>query len=240
MEMTARLVSTIGALLVISGVYAAEQPILVRVTTYWREEGQMRAAWNGARLRNGHCAVDPKRIPYGSSILLGSEELLAVDTGPAVVSRKAARLSGRNLAERNAAVVDRYFETKSQAVAWEKSHPHFMKMRVVGPEARVVSKRSEPDRTDLSAKVELAARETPGPPQKRSGLGAQAGDLCSAPPALHSAILISDFYCHAFLESSSRTTRDARRRTGGELIVGNLVEKNRGRPLTWLRLLQIT
>src|SRR5205085_11303253 len=90
---------------------AAEPSALVRVTTYWREEGQLRAASNGTRLRNGHCAVDPKKIPYSSKILLGSEELSAVDTGPAVVSRKAARLSGRNRAEKEAMVVDRYFET---------------------------------------------------------------------------------------------------------------------------------
>ena len=132
----------IGLFLTIQTAYAAEQPTLARVTTYWREEGQLRAAWNGARLRNGHCAVDPKKIPYGSRIQLGDEELTAVDTGPAVVSRKAARLLGRNVAERNAVVIDRYFETKSQAEVWEKSHPHFMKMRVVGPEA-VVSRTSE-------------------------------------------------------------------------------------------------
>src|SRR5437660_12627261 len=123
----------IGLFLTLQTDYAAEQPTLARVTTDWREEGQLRAAWNGARLQNGHCAVDPKKIPYGSRIQLGDEELIAIDTGPAVVSRKAARLSGRNAAERNAVVVDRYFETKSQAVAWEKSHPHFMKMQVLSP-----------------------------------------------------------------------------------------------------------
>ena len=109
--MATRFASIIGILLIAPWVYATEQLTLVRVTTYWREEGQLRAAWNGARLRNGHCAVDPKKIRYGSRILLGDEELLAVDTGPAVVSRKAARLTGRNEAERNAAVIDRYFET---------------------------------------------------------------------------------------------------------------------------------
>jgi hypothetical protein len=124
----------IGLFLTIQTAYAAEQPTLARVTTYWREEGEFRAAWNGASLRNGHCAVDPKKIPYGSRIQLGDEELIAVDTGPAVVSRKAARRLGRNAAERNAVVVDCYFETKLQAVAWEKSHPHFMKMRVLRPE----------------------------------------------------------------------------------------------------------
>ena len=124
----------IGLFLTIQTAYAAEQPTLARVTTYWREEGEFRAAWHGARLQNGHCAVDPKKIPYGSRIQLGDEELIAVDTGPAVVSRKAARRSGRNAAERNAVVVGCYFETKSQAVTWEKSHPHFMKMRVLRPE----------------------------------------------------------------------------------------------------------
>src|SRR5437667_5082407 len=127
----------IGIFLIASWAYAAEQPTLVRVTTYWRQECQFRAAWNGARLRNGHCAVDPKKIHYGSRILLGDEELIAVDTGPAVVSRKVARLSGRNAAERNAVVIDHYFETKSQALAWEKSHPHFMKVRVLTPGAVV-------------------------------------------------------------------------------------------------------
>src|SRR5437016_14393411 len=138
----------IGLFLTIQTAYAAEQPTLARVTTYWREEGQLRAAWNGARLRNGHCAVDPKKIRYGSRILLGDEELIAVDTGPAVVSRKAARRSGRNETERNAAVTDRYFETKSQAVAWEKSHPHFMKVRALSSGAGV-SKKSGPDNADL-------------------------------------------------------------------------------------------
>src|SRR6266478_1795651 len=126
----------IGLFLTIQTAYAAEQPTLARVTIYWREEGQLRAAWNGARLRNGHCAVDPKKIPYGSRIQLGDEELVAVDTGPAVVSRKAARRSGRTAAERNAIVVDRYFETKAQALAWEKSHPHFVRVRIVPPESR--------------------------------------------------------------------------------------------------------
>jgi 3D (Asp-Asp-Asp) domain-containing protein len=236
--MVTRFASIVGLLLITSWAYAAEQPTLVRVTTYWREEGQFRAAWNGARLRNGHCAVDPKKIHYGSRILLEDEELIAVDTGPAVVSRKAARLSGRNETERNAVVIDRYFETKSQAVAWEKSRPHFMKARVLSPGA-VVSKKSGADHTDLPPKTRIATRETTRqrvPNQQ----GSQAGDLCSDPPALHSAIPIGDLYLGALLGLSSRSTRDARRRTGGEVVVGNLVERSRGRPLDRFRLLQIT
>jgi hypothetical protein len=213
----------IGLFLTIQTAYAAEQPTLARVTTYWREEGQLRAAWNGARLRNGHCAVDPKKIPYGSRIQLGDEELIAVDTGPAVVSRKAARLSGRNAAERNAVVVDRYFETKSQAVAWEKSHPHFMKMRVVRPEAALAVSEKSPvkDRNPASQPMVSAPRISP-------------------PSPMRAAIPIGDFYCGAFLGLPSRVTRDARRRTGGELVAANVFAKSRGRSLDWLRLLQIT
>src|SRR4051812_24439864 len=59
---------------------AVEQTVLVRVTTYWRSEGcGLRASWNGARLRNGHCAVDPRKIPYGSKVLFPDAECTAVD-----------------------------------------------------------------------------------------------------------------------------------------------------------------
>lgn len=126
------LVFAASALMVANGV-AAEQSLLARVTVYWRGESQACASWNGARLRNGHCAVDPKRIPYGSTVTIDGEELIAVDTGPSVVNRKAARLTGRTAAERNAIVVDRYFETKAQAAAWEKCHGHFLTVRVVPP-----------------------------------------------------------------------------------------------------------
>ena len=221
--MTTRLASIIGIFLVISGAYAAEQPTLVRVTAYWREEGQLRAAFNGARLRNGHCAVDPKKIPYGSRIVLEGEELIAVDTGPAVVSRKAARRSGRNEGERNAVVIDRYFETKSQAVAWEKSHPHFMRVRVLLPgAASAMSEKRLARYKNLPRQTILATRQV------------------SRSPVLRPAVPIGDFYFRAFLGSSNKTARDARRRTGGELFAGNLVERSRGRPLDRFRLLQIT
>jgi len=110
-----------------------KQTAIVRVTTYYQQEGGRLAAYNGIRLREGHCAVDPHKIPYGSRIRLGNEELVAVDTGPAVVSRKAARLSGHNPVERNAVVVDRFFESRAQAKAWEKSHPHFLVAQILPP-----------------------------------------------------------------------------------------------------------
>jgi hypothetical protein len=58
---------------------------------------------------------------------------VAVDTGPAVVNRKAARASGRNAAERNAIVIDRFFDTKQKALVWAKAHPHFMMVRIATP-----------------------------------------------------------------------------------------------------------
>jgi hypothetical protein len=58
---------------------------------------------------------------------------VAVDTGSAVVNRKAARLSGRHATERNAIVIDRFFDTKQKALACAKAHPHFMTVRIVTP-----------------------------------------------------------------------------------------------------------
>jgi hypothetical protein len=43
-------------------------------------------------------------------------------------------LSGRNAAERNAIVIDRFFETKQKALAWAKAHPHFIVVQVRTPD----------------------------------------------------------------------------------------------------------
>ena len=116
------------------GAIASEESMLVHVTCYWRKEksGQ-RAAWNGAHLRAGDCAVDPKKIPYGSTIVFPDVEGVAVDTGPSVVSRKSARCNGRCAAEKNALVIDRFFESRDQALAWAKAHGRFMTVRVLTP-----------------------------------------------------------------------------------------------------------
>ena len=112
-------------------VFAGEHAALARVTVYWPGEGSGKsAAWNGAQLREDHCAVDPKKIPYGSKVIFGDSECTAIDTGPDVVKRKAARSLGRTTAERNAIVVDRFFDSRQRALAWESAHPHFMMVRV--------------------------------------------------------------------------------------------------------------
>jgi len=127
-----RLIMTAGLVLSFAcEQFATEPTALARVTVYWPGEGSGKsAAWNGARLRDNHCAVDPKKIPYGSKISFGDAECMAVDTGPGVVKRKAARSCGRTAAERNAIVIDRFFDTRQRALAWESAHPHFMMVRV--------------------------------------------------------------------------------------------------------------
>jgi 3D (Asp-Asp-Asp) domain-containing protein len=110
--------------------FAREESVLARVTSYWASEGS-KIASTGRRLRPGHCAVDPKRIPYGSKVIFPDAVCTAVDTGTAVVSRKAARLCGRTASQLKAIVVDRFFETKREADEWSNAHSEFMMLRVV-------------------------------------------------------------------------------------------------------------
>ncbi len=118
-----------------ASLFAREESILARITVYWPGEGQIRACSNGARLRNGHCAVDPKRIPYGSHLIFPDAECVAIDSGPGVVKRTAARACARTAAQRDALVIDRFFESKEAALSWSKAHPQFMTVRVQSPEA---------------------------------------------------------------------------------------------------------
>lgn len=113
-----------------SAASASEKSVLARVTSYWAGEGSKYAS-TGGRLRPGNCAVDPKRIPYGSKVVFPDAVCTAVDTGTAVVSRKAARLSGRTVSQLKAIVVDRFFDTKREADAWTNAHSEFMMLRVV-------------------------------------------------------------------------------------------------------------
>lgn len=137
------LTAFIFMLLVAPAGFAREQSVLARVTVYWASGGGGSDHWTrrhicstGARLRAGHCAVDPRRIPYGSKVTLPDATLLAVDTGSAVRSRKAARRSGRTAFERDALVIDRFFETKQQALGWARRNPVFMLVRVSPPDYR--------------------------------------------------------------------------------------------------------
>jgi 3D (Asp-Asp-Asp) domain-containing protein len=126
-----------GALLFACQTFAGEHSVLARITVYWHGEGSgEHASWNGGQLRDGHCAVDPRKIPYGSKVVFPDTTCVAVDSGPAVVNRKAARSSGRTAAERNAIIIDRFFHTKREALAWAKAHPHFMMVRIRAPDTQ--------------------------------------------------------------------------------------------------------
>jgi len=145
--------------------FAREQSMLARVTVYWASGGGGSDYWTrrhlcstGARLRAGHCAVDPRRIPYGSKVTLPDATLLAVDTGSAVRSRKAARRSGRTALERNALVVDRFFETKQQALGWARRNPYFMLVRVSPPTPRTSSLSSNFRSRPIASALPAAAR----------------------------------------------------------------------------------
>src|SRR5882724_8224931 len=98
------LITAVGFVLLFAPqMFAGEHLALARVTVYWHSKGSgANAAWNGTRLRDGHCAVDPERIPYGSKVVFHDAECVAVDSGPDVMNRKAARLCARSAAERNA------------------------------------------------------------------------------------------------------------------------------------------
>lgn len=132
------LITAVGFVLVFAcQVFADEHSEFACITVYWHREGSgEHASWNGARLRTGHCAVDPKKIPYASKVVFPDASCVAVDSGPDVVNRKAARSCGRNAAERNAIVIDRFFDTKQEAFTWAKAHPRFMTVRILTPGAK--------------------------------------------------------------------------------------------------------
>ena len=94
-----RLIATIAlALLVVPATFAGEQSLLARVTVYWAsgDAGSNHNQSTGWRLQTGDCAVDTRHIAYGSSVIFpDGTTSAAVDSGPAVRSRKAARISGR-------------------------------------------------------------------------------------------------------------------------------------------------
>jgi 3D (Asp-Asp-Asp) domain-containing protein len=142
-----RLITTIAlALLVVSATFAGEQSLLARVTVYWAsgDADSNHSQSTGRRLQTGNCSVDTRRIPYGSRLIFpDGTTSAAVDTGPAVRNRKAARISGRTVYERNAVVIDRFFETKQQALRWASRNPLFMTVRLILPNSRALAQLPE-------------------------------------------------------------------------------------------------
>src|SRR5437667_7655779 len=153
--------------------FTGDKSLLARVTVYWAQGGhgadqytRQHKSATGTRLRQGHCAVDPKKIPYGSRVLLpDGTTLSAVDTGTAVRNRKAARRSGRTNYERNAIVIDKFFETKRQALAWANSNPPFVSVKVIPPNTATVAKPNitNSQRIALNPAITTTNAVTPGP-----------------------------------------------------------------------------
>ena len=75
-----------------------------------------------------------KKNSYGSKVAFHDAECMAVDTGPDVVNRKAARSCGRSTAQRDAIVIDRFFQTKQKALAWANANQDFMTVRILMPD----------------------------------------------------------------------------------------------------------
>ncbi len=103
---------------------------LARLTAYWSGEGDYYTgegiASTGIHLHQGHCAVDPRIIPYGSTVKIpGVGSFLAVDTGSAVIARSAAKESGHNDEERSALVIDIYFESRRDGEDFAANGPKF-------------------------------------------------------------------------------------------------------------------
>ncbi len=113
---------------------------LARVTAYWPREGDYYTRHSisatGVRLHDGHCAVDPTIIPYGSVVdIAGVGKFLAVDTGSAVVERTAAREGGRNHAERSAIVVDLFFADAVEGAQFAAQDAKFLNISWWTPRA---------------------------------------------------------------------------------------------------------
>jgi 3D (Asp-Asp-Asp) domain-containing protein len=116
------------------------QPVpihLARLTAYWTNEDPWTAqheSSTGVHLQEGHCAVDPRLIPYGSTVQIpGIGNYVAVDTGSAVISRQAAIGSGTTAAERNALVVDLFFENRKEAEDFAAHGPAYVAVSWVKP-----------------------------------------------------------------------------------------------------------
>jgi len=86
--------------------------IKVRLTAYWCGQDPDTSRFKsstGYTLKSGRtCAVDPRIIPYGSTVIINGKEFKAIDTGAAVIAKKASR--GK------LPVVDLFYKTERQAM----------------------------------------------------------------------------------------------------------------------------
>jgi hypothetical protein len=181
----------LSTLLLTSLACAREQSVLARITVYWAGGGggsdantRAHKCATGERLRPGHCAVDPKKIAYGSKIVFPDATCIAVDTGRDVINRKAARRCGRNATERSALVIDRFFETKRQAMRWADEHPHFMTVRILSPSEQLLQARNPRIIARQTSPANVQRNSTNRPKRAQAGLAKNSvtTELLHAPP----------------------------------------------------------
>jgi len=86
--------------------------IKVRITAYWCGQDPDTSRFKsstGYTLKSGRtCAVDPRIIPYGSTVVVNGKEFKAIDTGTDVIRKKAS--NGK------LPVVDLFYKTERQAM----------------------------------------------------------------------------------------------------------------------------
>jgi 3D (Asp-Asp-Asp) domain-containing protein len=90
-------------------VYAPDEPR----SDYWTRR---RRSATGVRLKPGHCAVDPRRIPYGSTVIVAGRKFLAVDCGG---------FRGWH--------VDVFFDRWRDAIRFDRSTPDRLPITVIKP-----------------------------------------------------------------------------------------------------------
>jgi hypothetical protein len=61
-------------------------------------------------------------------------------------------LLGKTPTERNAIVIDRFFETKRQALTWANTHPHFVPVRVITPALKTAPEEATPPLRAIAVK----------------------------------------------------------------------------------------
>ena len=105
-----------------------KKEVLVRVTFYYPNEDKSGFKGStGVRLRPWvHCAVDPKKIPYGRYISIpGIGTVRSVDTGSAVKSMKAAKQWGKTVP-----VIDVCVANRKEMDRMAREFPRFVKVRI--------------------------------------------------------------------------------------------------------------
>lgn len=114
-------------------------PMTARVTFYTAQEVGGALTSTGRKPIEGRtCAVDPRLIPYGSSVFIpalapvmgGCYVFHAEDTGSAVKSRKASKRWGRD-----DIVIDVFVSSKKKALQLAKKSPMFTEVRIDLPKS---------------------------------------------------------------------------------------------------------